>query len=251
MGEDPARRRTETCGLRAGIELGMELIDTAETYGDGAAEALVGEAIAGLRDRVTLVSKVLPSNATWTGVPAACRRSLKRLWVERIDLYLLHWRGAIALAETVETFEGLRREGLIGAWGRRTSTWPTWASSPARPGACAVNQVLYNLEHRGVEHDLMAYSVEQGIPLMAYSPLGQAGALLRAPALARVAGRHGATPAQVALAWTLLRPNVISIPEGGTVAHVRKNARAASLRLTEADRAELDAAFPPLARLRH
>ncbi len=247
MGEDRARRRAEIGGLRAGIELGMTLIDTAEMYADGGAEELVGEAVAGIRDRVTLVSKVLPSNATRAGLPAACRRSMARLRVERIDLYLLHWRGGTPLAETVDAFETLRRQGLIGRWGVSNFDVDDLGdfAGVARPGACAANQVLYNLEHRGIEHDLMAYSAEQGIPLMAYSPLGQAGELLRSPALAQVAARHAATPAQVALAWTLLRPNVVSIPKAGTAAHAEENARAASLRLDETDRAELDRAFPP------
>ena len=246
MGEDPARRRAEIDSLRAGIELGLRLIDSAEMYGDGATEELVGEAIAGLRDQVTLVSKVVPSNATRSGVTAACRRSLKRLRVDRIDLYLLHWRGATSLAETLDGLEALRSQGLIGDWGVSNFDVDDMGefAGLARPRGCAVNQVLYNLEHRGIEHDLMAYSVEQGIPLMAYSPLGQGGGLLRSQALHDVAVRHGAMPAQVALAWTLLRPNVISIPKGGTVAHVRENAAAAALRLTVDDRAELDRAFP-------
>ncbi len=250
MGEDPARRRAEIDSLRAGIELGLSLIDTAEMYADGGAETLVGEAIADQRDRVILVSKVLPSNATRSGVAAACRRSLKRLRVERIDLYLLHWRGGTPLAETVDGFETLRRQGLIGQWGVSNFDVDDMGefAGLARPCACATDQVLYNLEHRGIEHDLMAYSVEQGIPLMAYSPLGQAGALLRSPALATVAARHDATPAQVALAWTLRHPNVVSIPKGGTVAHVQENAAAALLRLDDADHAELDWAFPPPAR---
>ena len=247
MGEDPTRRRAELDSLRAGIELGMALIDTAEMYGDGAAEELVGEAIVGLRDEVTLVSKVLPSNATRIGVPAACRRSLKRLRVERIDIYLLHWRGGTALAETVDALEALRRDGLVAHWGVSNFDVDDMGdfAGLARPNGCATDQVLYNLEHRGIEHDLLPYSAEQGIPLMAYSPLGQGRELLRAPVLARVAERHGATPAQVALAWTLLHPTVISIPKGGTVAHVRENAAAAALRLTDADHRELDRAFPP------
>ena len=247
MGEDPGRRRAELDSLRTGIELGMELIDTAEMYGDGAAEELVGEAITGLREQVTLVSKVLPSNASRIGVPAACRRSLKRLRVECIDIYLLHWRGGTPLAETVDALEALRRDGLVANWG--VSNFDVGDMSEfaglARPGACTTNQVLYNLQHRGIEHDLLAYSAGRGIPLMSYSPLGQGRELLQAPVLARVAERHEATPAQVALAWTLLHPNVISIPKGGTVAHVRENAAAAALRLTDADRLELDRAFPP------
>ena len=247
MGEDRGRRRAELESLRAGIELGLTLIDTAEMYGDGACEELVGEAIAGRRDAVYLVTKVLPSNATRTGIPAACRRSLKRLGVERIDLYLLHWRADTPLAETVEGLEAMRAQGLVRDWGVSNFDVDDMGefAGLARPGGCVANQVLYNLEYRGIEHDLMPYSVEQGIPLMAYSPVGQGGGLLRTPALARVADRHGITPAQVALAWTLLHPNVISIPKAGTVAHVRENAAAAAVALTSEDLTELDRAFPP------
>ena len=247
MGEDRARRRAELDSLRAGIELGMTLIDTAEMYADGAAESLVGEAITGQRDRVTLVTKVLPSHATRTGIPTACRQSLARLDVDRIDIYLLHWRGSTPLAETIEAFEALRAQGLIREWGVSNFDVDDLAGfgGIARPRGCATNQVLYNLEHRGIEHDLLNYSVRQGIPLMAYSPVGQGGRLLRHPALGRVAARHGATPAQVALAWTLRMPNVISIPKAGDLVHLRENAAAASLVLGPEDLAELDQGFPP------
>lgn len=247
MGEDRARRRAELDSLRLGIELGMSLIDTAEMYGDGASEELVGEAIAGLRDQVYLVTKVLPGNATRNGIPAACRRSLKRLGVERIDLYLLHWRGGTSLAETLEALEAVRSKGMVRDWGVSNFDVDDMGefAGLARPNGCAANQVLYNLEYRGIEYDLMPYSVEQGIPLMAYSPVGQGGRLLRSPALAAVAERHRASPAQVALAWTLRRPNVISIPKSGTVAHLRENAAAVSMVLTTGDLAELDCAFPP------
>ncbi len=247
MGEDRSRRRVELDSLRAGIELGMTLIDTAEMYGDGAAESLVGEAIAGQRDRVTLVTKVLPSHATRTEIPKACRQSLTRLGVDRIDIYLLHWRGGTSLAETIEAFETLRVEGLIREWGVSNFDVDDLAEfgGIARPRGCATNQVLYNLEHRGIEHDLLNYSVRQGIPLMAYSPVGQGGRLLRHPVLGSVATRHGVTPAQVALAWTLRLPNVISIPKAGNLRHLRENAAAASLVLGPEDLAELDRGFPP------
>ena len=247
MGEDRSRRRAEIDSLRAGIELGMTLIDTAEMYADGESESLVGEAIDGQRDQVTLVSKVLPSNATRAGVARACRDSLKRLGVERIDIYLLHWRGATPLGETIEAFETLRAQGLIREWGVSNFDVDDMEGlgGVARPRGCATDQVLYNLEHRGIEHDLMNYSVRQGIPLMAYSPVGQGGRLLRHPVLARVASRLGATPAQVALAWTLRLPNVVSIPKAGNVAHLRENHAAAALALTADDLAELDRAFPP------
>lgn len=247
MGEDPRRRKGEIESLRLGIELGLGLVDTAEMYGDGASEELVAEAIDGMRDQVYLVTKVLPSNATRKGLPAACKRSLKRLKAERIDLYLLHWRGGTPLAETIEAFEALQAKGLIRHWGVSNFDVDDMCdfAGHARRGACVTDQVLYSLEYRGIEHDLMAYSVEHGIPLMAYSPVGQGGKLLRSPALASVAQRHEATPAQVAIAWTLRRPNVISIPKAGDIAHLRENAAAAGLVLTPEDLAELDQAFPP------
>lgn len=250
MGEDRGRRKAEIESLRLGIELGLGVIDTAEMYGDGTSEELVAEAIAGVRDQVYLVTKVLPSNATRAGIPAACARSLKRLKVERIDLYLLHWRGGTPLAETVEAFDALQSKGLIRHWGVSNFDVDDMCdfAGLARPGACMTDQVLYNLEYRGIEHDLIPYSVEHGIPLMAYSPVGQGGKLLRSSALASVAQRHQATPAQVAVAWTLRRPNVISIPKAGNIAHLRENAAAASMVLTQEDLAELDRAFAPPSR---
>ena len=247
MGEDRSRRRAEIDSLRLGVELGMTVIDTAEMYADGEAERVVAEAIHDLREQVFLVSKVLPSHATRAGIARACRDSLRRLGVERLDLYLLHWRGGSRLNEVIDAFEVLRDEGLIGEWGVSNFDVDDMAdfTGIARPGGCAVDQVLYNLEYRGIEHDLLTYSVEQGIPVMAYSPVGQGGALLRAPALRQVAERRGASPAQVALAWTLRHDHVISIPKSGTAGHVRENAAAASLVLQPEDLALLDAAFPP------
>ena len=246
MGSDAAARSAERESLRLGIELGLTLIDTAEMYGDGDAEELVGEAIEGQRDRVFLVSKVLPSNASRQGVRRSCEASLKRLGTERLDLYLLHWRGGVAIGETIDGFEALRRDGLIGDWGVSNFDIKDMQSlvGLARPRGCLVNQVLYNLEYRGIEFDMMQYSVEQGIPLMAYSPVGQ-GPLLDHPVLTRIAARHERTPAQVAIAWTLRHPNVISIPKAATQAHVRDNAQALSLALDADDLAELDRAFPP------
>ena len=247
MGDAPVRRTEEIDALRLGIELGLSLIDTAEMYGDGASERLVGEAVADVRDRVFLVSKVLPSNATRTGILVACKRSLERLRLDRLDLYLLHWRGGTSLAETIAGLEALRAEGLVRNWGVSNFDVDDMCEfvGLARPGSCAVNQVLYNLEYRGIEHDLLGYSVTHGVPLMAYSPVGQGGDLLQSPALRRVADRHRVTPAQIAIAWTLRAPNVISIPKAGTVAHVRENAAAAAIVLTAEDLAELDRAFPP------
>ncbi len=247
MGEDPSRRKSEIASLRAGIECGMTLIDTAEMYGDGASEELVGEAIAGVRDQVTLVTKVLPSHAGRREVASSCRNSLRRLGVERIDVLLLHWRGATALAETVEAFETLRSEGLIGAWGVSNFDVDDMAElgEIAPPGRCVTNQVLYNLEYRGIEFDLLPDAGSAFMPVMAYSPVGQGGALLRSAALRAVAERQDCTPAQVALAWTLRLPNVLAIPKAGTVAHVRENAAATAIALTQEDLAELDRAFPP------
>ncbi|MBE7210488.1 MAG: aldo/keto reductase [Gluconacetobacter diazotrophicus] len=247
MGEDRERRGAEIDSLRLGIELGMTLIDTAEMYGNGESERVVGEAIRDLRDRVTIVSKVLPGNASRAGIAASCRNSLRRLGVDRLDVYLLHWRGGESLPEVVDAFETLRQEELIRSWGVSNFDVDDMAefAGLARFGSCVVNQVLYNLEHRGIEHDLLPYAREHGVTPMAYSPVGQGGALLRAPALAAVAKRHGATPAQVAIAWTLRHGDVVSIPKSGDPAHVRENAAAAALQLDEADLRTLDVAFPP------
>lgn len=246
LGERGADRAAEADALRLGIDLGMVLVDTAEMYADGGAEEVVAAAIRGQRDRVVLVSKAYPQNAGRRSLPAACERSLKRLGTDRIDLYLLHWRGATPLAETVEAFGALQAAGKIGAWGVSNLDVDDMEELAAVPGGggCAANQVLFNLEHRGAGFDLVPWCRDRAMPLMAYSPVGQGGRLLRHPALCTVATRHAATPAQVAIAWTL-QPGVVSIPKASDPAHVRENAAAASLRLTDADRAELDAAFPP------
>lgn len=237
----------EAAALRLGIDLGMTLIDTAEMYGDGAAERVVGEAIAGQRDRVFVVSKVYPHNATRRGTAEACERSLKRLRTDRIDLYLLHWRGSVPLVETVAGFEALRDAGKIRAWGVSNCDVADMAELQGIPrgGDCATNQVLYNPEHRGIEFDLLPWCAEHGMPVMAYSPVGQGGRLLRAAALAKVAKRHGITPAQAAIAWSLRHLNVISIPKATDLAHVRENAAAAGIVLDAADIADIDAAYPP------
>ncbi len=247
MGSDRASRGAERDSLRLGIELGLNLIDTAEMYGDGDAETLVGEAIEGQRERVFLVSKVLPMNASKDGVQRSCANSLKRLGVETIDLYLLHWRGNVPLGETIDGFEALRRQGMIGDWGVSNFDLEDMQAlvGLARPRGCLTNQVLYNLEHRGIEFELLRYSMDQGVPLMAYSPVGQGGTLLQHPALAQLARKHGKEPAQIALAWTLRHPNVISIPKAASPAHVRQNADALKLVLDAPDLAVLDEAFPP------
>lgn len=247
LGEPGADRAAEAASLRLGIELGMTLIDTAEMYASGGAEEVVAEAIAGQRGAVFVVSKVLPQNATRRGVAAACERSLKRLRTDRIDLYLLHWRGAVPLAETVAGFETLRAAGKILRWGVSNLDTGELTQVGGLPGGahCATDQVLYNLDARGVEFDLLPWCAARGVPVMAYSPVGQGGSLLRASALRRVGARHAATPAQVAVAWTLRHPHVISIPKATEPAHIRQNAAAAGIGLTEADLADLDAAFPP------
>lgn len=246
MGEDPAERGNEVAALRLGIELGMTLIDTAEMYGEGGAEEVVGEAIRNRRERVFLVSKVYPHNASRKGVPEACERSLRRLGTECIDLYLLHWRGQYPLAETVEAFERLKEQGKIRRWG--VSNFDLDDMHELAAPACATNQVLYNPDERGIEFDLLPWCQAQGMPVMAYCPLGQGGALLRHPAIIDVARRHGAQPAQVVLAWALRQPGVLVIPKSANPSHLHSNASAAELKLTAEDLAILDSAFPPPAR---
>lgn len=250
MGEDAGARDAEVAALRLGLDLGMALIDTAEMYAEGGAEEVVGEAIAGRRDEVFLVSKVYPHNASRRGTVAACERSLRRMRVEAIDLYLLHWRGAVPLSETVEAFEGLRRAGKIRHWGVSNCDVDDLEELGPALATCAADQVLYSLEHRGAEFDLLPFCAARGMPVMAYSPVGQGGKLLRHGALAEVAARHGATPAQAAIAWTLRDPNIVSIPKAADPAHVRLNAAARELVLTADDLADLDAAFAPPKRKR-
>ena len=245
MGEDPDRRVEEAAALRAGVEHGLTLVDTAEMYGDGATESFLGEALAGLRHRIVLVSKAYPQNAGKGRLRRACEASLKRLRTDHLDLYLLHWRGSVPLAETVEAMEALRDEGLIAAWGVSNFDADDMEDLVDAGGdGCATDQVLYNLTRRGPEFDLLPLLDKLSMPAMAYSPVEQ-GRLAGHPALDDVAGRHGATAAQVALAWLLRRPGLMVIPKAGTVAHVSENRGAADLALTEDDLAALDAAFPP------
>ncbi|MGB8945037.1 MAG: aldo/keto reductase [Streptomyces sp.] len=246
MGDDRSRRAEELASLRRGLDLGMTLIDTAEMYGSGAAEELVGEAIRGRRDEVFLVSKVLPSNADARGTVDACHASLRRLGTDRIDLYLLHWRGGVPLSETVEALEGLVSRGSIGAWGVSNLDVDDLEDLP--DGALPqTNQVLYNLTRRGPEYDLFPWSRARSVPLMAYSPLEQ-GRLLGRQALESVASAHGSTPLQVALAWVLRHDDVIAIPKASTTAHVEENHAALDITLTDKDLEALDAAFPAPAR---
>jgi len=247
MGERGGAAQAEVAALRLGIDLGLTLIDTAEMYGNGGAEEIVAQAIAGQRDKIFLVSKVYPQNASRAGVPAACERSLKRLKTERIDLYLLHWRGSYPLSETVAAFEKLKGAGKIGAWGVSNFDVEDMQELTRlkEGGACATNQVLYHPDSRGIEYDLLPWCAQHHMPVMAYSPIGQAGRLLRSPALIAVAKRHDATPAQIAIAWGLRHPHVISIPKAVDAAHVRENAAAGEIALTEEDLAAIDAAHPP------
>jgi diketogulonate reductase-like aldo/keto reductase len=239
-------RGEELQALRLGIDLGMTVIDTAEMYGDGAAEKLVGEAIAGRRDEVFVVSKVLPSHATRRGTVAACRASLRRLGTERLDLYLLHWPGLIPLEETVAGFEELRADGLIRYWGVSNFDVVDLERLLRVEGGSAVqtDQVLYNLGRRGIEWKLLPWCLQHGLPIMAYSPLGQ-GRLLEHPVLRGIAIQYRVSPAQVALAWVLAHEGICSIPEAGTVKHVRQNRAAVDLHLREIDMIKLDEAFPP------
>jgi diketogulonate reductase-like aldo/keto reductase len=246
MGERKGAARAEVAALRLGLDLGLTLIDTAEMYGDGGAEEVVGEAIAGRRNEVFLVSKVYPHNASRRGVREACERSLARLRTDRVDLYLLHWRGGYPLADTVAGFEALQEAGKIRHWGVSNLDADDMAELLAVPGgaACATDQILYNLLRRGPEWDLMPYLAQHGIPVMAYSPVEQ-GRLPRSGVLGDVARRHGVTAFQVALAFVLRRPDVIAIPKAATPAHVRENLAALDLILDADDLATLDHAFPP------
>ena len=246
MGENRRRMAEEVAAVRLGIELGMTLIDTAEMYGSGGAEEMVARAAEGLRDDLFIVSKVYPHNASRAGVVAACERSLERLRTDRIDLYLLHWRGSIPLAETLEGFEQLRRDGKIGRYGVSNFDRADMAEWVALKGGenVAADQVLYNLSRRGPEWDLLPWCRERGIAIMAYTPLGQ-GSLLHDRALAEIARRRNATPAQVALAWLLRQEGMIVIPKAARLEHVRENRGALDVVLTEEDLLALDRAFPP------
>ena len=244
MGEEPGHAAAEADALRLGLDLGATLIDTAEMYFD--AESVVGRAIAGRRDGLFIVSKVLPSNASRQGTVAACERSLKRLGTDRIDLYLLHWRGDVPLAETLEAFETLKAAGKIRHWGVSNFDTHDMDELFGLPEGrdCQANQILYNLTRRGPEFDLLPWCRQNGMPFMAYSPVEQ-GRLARSGKLDAVAARHGATPAQIALAWVLAHPGVIAIPKASQPEHMRQNIAAADIELSAEDLAELDRAFSP------
>ena len=241
MGEDRSARKAEIAALQLGLDLGLTLIDTAEMYAEGGAEQVVGEALVGRREQAFLVSKVYPHNASRKGAVAACERSLKRLQTDRIDLYLLHWRGQYPLAETVEAFDALQRAGKIRHWGVSNLDLADMQELWQAPGgrSVAVNQLLYNLGRRGIEWDLLPWLRQHGVATMAYSPIEQAR-LLRHQGLQDFARRHGMTAAQAALAWLLAQDGVIAIPKSATAARVRENAAARDITLSAEQLAELD-----------
>lgn len=247
LGERPDRRKQELAALQLGIDLGLTLIDTAEMYGDGASEELVADAIAGRREKVFLVTKVLPGNAvSRKRILASCNASLKRLRVEQIDLYLLHWRQGEDLAHVVETFTGLVDVGKIRRWGVSNFDVDDLEELSALPGGAdaATNQVLYNLSRRGIEFNLLPQARERALHVMAYTPIEQ-GRILGNAVLKEIAARHQATPAQIALAWVMRQDGITAIPRSGSPDHVRENAGALSIQLTKEDLQQLDHAFPP------
>ena len=246
MGDDRATRAEEIATLRLGLDLGLRLIDTAEMYGEGLSESLIGEAIAGRRDEVFLVSKVYPHNASRRGIAAACERSLRRLGTDRLDLYLLHWRGDVPFEETLEGLQALQREGKIRQYGVSNldlSDMEEWWDAPGGDQT-AVNQLLYNLSRRGIEWDVLPWLRERRVPVMAYSPIEQAR-LVRHPKLVGFAKACGMTPAQVALAWLLANDDIIAIPKTGHRDRLRENIGALSHTLTAEQLATLDSIFPP------
>jgi diketogulonate reductase-like aldo/keto reductase len=244
MGEKAASRKAEVAALRHGLDLGLRLIDTAEMYGEGGAEEVVGEAIAGRRDEAFVVSKVYPHNASRKGIAAACERSLRRLKTDRLDLYLLHWRGNVPFEETIAGFEALRAAGKIRHWGVSNLDIGDMEELWVLSKAAQANQLLYNLSRRGIEWDLLPWLRERRIPVMAYSPIEQAR-LLKNRALLEFSKRHGMTPAQAALAWLLANDDVIVIPKASNPAHLQENLGSIEKALTKEQLAELDRAFPP------
>lgn len=245
MGEDPARKTEEIEALRTGVDLGMTVIDTAEMYGDGHSEVLVGEAVKGIRKDVYLVTKVLPQNADYEGTKKACENSLRRLGTDYVDLYLLHWAGPHPIEETVRAMTELRREGKILNWGVSNLDVDEIEDFMSVEGgkSCATNEVLYNLMRRGIEYDLLPWCREHKMPVIAYSPI-ERGKLAFDTTLRHIAARHNATPSQIALAWVLREPNILAIPKASSVAHVRDNYGALSIQLTEEDMKWINEAFP-------
>ncbi len=246
MGIDPVLRKQEVAALELGLDLGMTLIDTAEMYGEGGAERVVGDAIAGRRDEVFLVTKFYPHHASRHAMVSACEDSLRRLKTGQIDLYLLHWRGDIPMTETLAGFRDLMVAEKIRFWGVSNFDTTDMETLFSLPGGTLVstNQVLYNLEHRGIELDLLPWCRKQHVPVMAYSPIQQGDLAKPRGVLAEIATRHGVTPAQVALAWALREPGVIAIPKASNLDHVRENRAALDIVLGDDDLRALDAAFP-------
>ncbi|MCD8178739.1 MAG: aldo/keto reductase [Tannerellaceae bacterium] len=245
MGDDDTRRKTELEALRTGIDLGMTVIDTAEMYGNGRSERLVGEAILGQRDKVYLISKVLPSNASRQGTLRACENTLKRLQIDHLDLYLLHWQGRYPFEETVEAMLQLRQEGKINEWGVSNIDVDGMEEFYAIPGGntCTANEVVYNITRRGIEYDLIPWCREHNIPVIAYSPVEQ-GRLAKHPVLTEIARRHNATSTQIALAWVVRNPGIIAIPKAASVNHVQENCQSLTIELTKEDLIRIDNAFP-------
>lgn len=250
MGENPAQRADEVAALQAGLECGLQLIDTAEMYADGGAEEVVGQALLGRRDRALLVSKVYPWNAGEVDAIAACERSLRRLQTDYLDLYLLHWRGNIPLEETLRAMERLQQQGKIRHWGVSNFDTDDMAElwDEEKGEACATNQVLYHLASRGIEFDLLPACQQRGVPVMAYCPLAQAGrlrdSLFTDPQLTQIAQQKGISVAQLLLAWVIRQPGVIAIPKASSVAHVQENAAAVEVELTDEDLQLIDRAWP-------
>ena len=251
MGEEAARRREEVAALQAGLDAGLTLIDTAEMYAEGGAEEVVGEALRGRRDSAFVVSKVYPWHAGEVDAIEACERSLRRLGTDRLDLYLLHWRGNVPLEETIRAMERLQQQGKILRWGVSNFDVDDLQELLSEPGGahCATNQVLYHLASRGIEFDLLPLCQQRHMPVMAYCPLAQAGRLRQAlftqPTLLEIASQKQISVAQLLLAWVIRQPGVMAIPKASSQQHVRENAAALQVRLSEADLARIDAAFPP------
>jgi diketogulonate reductase-like aldo/keto reductase len=251
MADHRRQRSNEIAAIQTAVDLGMTVIDTAEMYGNGAAESLVGEAIGNRRSQVFLVSKVLPQHAIRRGTISACEASLRRLKTDRLDMYLLHWRGRVPLEETLVAFNTLRRDGKIRYWGVSNfdvKDMEELMSLTAHAGSpCATNQVLYNLERRGIEYDLLPWCRDRNVPLMAYSPL-ERGELVKHKGVRAIADRVDATAAQIALAWVLRQPGVIAIPKSSDPARVRENRATFDVPIAPTDLREFDRMFPPPAR---
>ena len=247
LGQGNRSEALEEEAVRTGVALGMTLIDTAELYGSGRSEEFIGRAIAGQRDRVFLVSKILPGHAKKDGIAEACDASLARLGTNHLDLYLLHWReNDTDLKDIVTAFENLKAAGKIRAWGVSNFGVKDMEELVQVPHGdrCVTNQVLYSMADRGIERTLLPWCERHGMPVMAYTPLGGGSNLLRDPALTRIAADHGCSAAAVALAWVIRGGNVIAIPESGSMAHVKENAVALSLVLTAHDLEALEQAYP-------